>query len=351
MIRFPTSIVIAWFLVWSRLSAGELVLLAPVTFPYAASHGGDFLLQGGADGVASGTVTSGTFSILGGSFAASAFDPIVDLRVDDWVVAGGGATLQSGLLLVDGTLGQGFNDVSGEVRLSGGIGGWKSAAGFWPAMETVAVVPPPLAGPADLVVTGVAVPTVVAPQELVTYTFTVTNRGRESAPEVNVASLLPSNGLLVSAKVSQGIIRTVGIAYAAQLGEVVGGGSATVTLVLKSLTVGQLICSAAADLSGTEEPDPTPINNLVSVVVPVQTSGGLPVAIPVPRLLGAGAGSAPSSLGFAPPPAGFVLQTATDIGGIPAWTLLIPLEVRPDGTWVVPIDPKVVSQYFRYRRQ
>ncbi len=116
-----------------------------------------------------------------------------------------------------------------------------------------------------------ATPDPVRVGDAITYTFTVTNLGPNTATGLAFTNLLPSGLTLLSAGASQGSVITNGNAVAVILGSLAPSGSATVTVLARPGLAGSLTNSATIALS---ENDLNPANNSAAAV----TTARLPVA-------------------------------------------------------------------------
>ena len=112
------------------------------------------------------------------------------------------------------------------------------------------------ASPADL---GVAMsssgPNLTGTQT--TYTATISNAGPSNASEVSLTALLPSTGVLVSATPSSGTC-TAGTSVICDLGALVNGATATVSLTVNQRTPGTSTMTVQVSAS---QADPNPANN------------------------------------------------------------------------------------------
>jgi uncharacterized repeat protein (TIGR01451 family) len=116
--------------------------------------------------------------------------------------------------------------------------------------------PPPVS--ADLSITAAAsTPTVTLGNNLA-FTLTVSNSGPSAASGVTVTDTLPAGATLVSVTSSQGPVAQSNGSVIANLGSLVPGSSATVTIVVKPTALGT--ASTLAHVSGNES-DPTSQDN------------------------------------------------------------------------------------------
>lgn len=130
---------------------------------------------------------------------------------------------------------------------------------------------------ADVAITKSAPKSATVGQNL-TYTMVISNNFRLAAPQVMVEDTLPANTTLVSVTPSQGSCRSGPRRVVCALGDLAGGASATVTLVVKPTEVGTLVNVARA---GGRFEDLDPNNNRAEATTEV----GLPSTTPVLRAL------------------------------------------------------------------
>ena len=135
------------------------------------------------------------------------------------------------------------------------------------AASTSVTVNAPPAPKADLNLTASATPNPVVTGANLTYTFSVNNAGPDAASSVTLGDVLPANTSYVSSNASQGLCGVTGGKLTCNLGNLALNGSAQVTLVLTSSTVGTLSNSATASATET---DPNTANNTASATVNVQ---------------------------------------------------------------------------------
>ena len=88
----------------------------------------------------------------------------------------------------------------------------------------------------------------------ITYTVTVNNNGPETAENVVMTDNLPNDVSFVSANPSQGSCSQAGGLVACNLGNIVNGGSANVTIIITSTVTGTMTNTASV-ASGTIDPD------------------------------------------------------------------------------------------------
>lgn len=95
-----------------------------------------------------------------------------------------------------------------------------------------------------------------------TYTLTVKNNSRVTAPSVKVQDTLPPDVAFVSATPSQGTCLYAAGAVTCELGDIPGGGVATIVIVVKPTEAGDLINTAKVSAKAL---DPNPANNTATV--------------------------------------------------------------------------------------
>jgi len=160
-----------------------------------------------------------------------------------------------------------FDDHSGDA---GGItNGWSLALTAISPVNQVA----------DLGLTAVAKPNSALAGATVTYVFTVTNAGPNTANSVSFTNFLPAGVTLVSSSPSQGTVLTTPTSVIASLGTLSFGGIATVTNVVALTAAPIPPGSVTATLTNTanvaaDEGDLNPVNNVVVAVITI----GRPVA-------------------------------------------------------------------------
>jgi uncharacterized repeat protein (TIGR01451 family) len=127
---------------------------------------------------------------------------------------------------------------------------------------------------ADLGLTAVATPTSALAGTTVTYVFTVTNGGPNTATFVSFTNVLPADVTLVSSSPSQGTVLTTPTSVIASLGTLNFGAIATVTNVV-ALTAAPIPPGlTSATLTNTanvaaDESDVNPVNNSVAAVITI----------------------------------------------------------------------------------
>ncbi|HEY1936999.1 MAG TPA: fibronectin type III domain-containing protein [Candidatus Angelobacter sp.] len=98
-----------------------------------------------------------------------------------------------------------------------------------------------------------------------TYILTASNLGPSFAPQVTVTDFVPVGATFVSGTPSQGACSLLGSQFQCNLGGIVVGGSATVTLVLNvTAAITNTASVNANDAGGNPVPDPSPVNNTAS---------------------------------------------------------------------------------------
>ena len=148
---------------------------------------------------------------------------------------------------------------------------------------------------ADLGLTAVAAPSPGLVGGTLTYTFTITNAGPNTATSVAFTNVLPAGVTLVSAGASQGTVLTTPASVIVNLGTLNAGAIATVTNVVtvttaaipQGVTNGTL--TSVANVAANET-DLNPVNNSVSVVTtvnrPVADLGLAQTVAPDPVVVG-----------------------------------------------------------------
>jgi uncharacterized repeat protein (TIGR01451 family) len=155
-----------------------------------------------------------------------------------------------------------FDDHSGDA---GGItNGWSLALTAISPVNQVA----------DLGLTAVATPNSALAGTMVTYIFTVTNGGPNTATFVSFTNILPAGVTLVSSSPSQGTVLTTPTSVIASLGTLNFGATATVTNVV-ALTAAPIPPGlTTATLTNTanvaaDESDLNPVNNVAAAVITI----------------------------------------------------------------------------------
>lgn len=142
------------------------------------------------------------------------------------------------------------------------------------ALDTVAVTEAVAGGGADLGVAIVGSPSPVVAESRLTYTITVTNHSAVAARGVVLSNALPPAVQLLTSSTSQGTVSGTSN-LVAQLGQLNGRASATVSAVVVSSSPGTLNATARVTAA---EADPVPGNNSAAVATTV-----LPTTTPVFR--------------------------------------------------------------------
>lgn len=119
----------------------------------------------------------------------------------------------------------------------------------------------------DLSLTITDTPDPVAVGADVNYLITVTNVGPAAATGVVVTNLLPATASFVSATLSQGSSVTNGNAVICNLGSIAGNNSATIAIVVRTISVGSITNIATVYRT---EVDPLPGNNSAPAITSVQ---------------------------------------------------------------------------------
>lgn len=130
--------------------------------------------------------------------------------------------------------------------------------------------PPPSPQGADLALTLSGAPDPVTVGSKLTYTITVTNNGTETAGAVTVSDALPANTSFSSASTTQGSC-TGTASITCNLGDLTPGATATITLVIKPLSAGELSNTASA---GTSTQELNPADDSATAVTTVAAAGG-----------------------------------------------------------------------------
>ena len=126
--------------------------------------------------------------------------------------------------------------------------------------------------PADVGVQLSVSPNSALAGDTITFTALVTNQGTSTATNVMFADQLPAGLQLVSATTTQGTSATGGSAVSAQVGTLVPGGSATVTILAKPLTDGTYTDTATVS---ADQIDPNLANNTAQATINVTNGPGV----------------------------------------------------------------------------
>jgi uncharacterized repeat protein (TIGR01451 family) len=115
----------------------------------------------------------------------------------------------------------------------------------------------------------------------VPYTLTVNNLGPSFAPQVTVTDFVPAGATFVSATTSQGACAALGSQLQCNLGGIIAGGSATLTVTLNvTAAITNTVTVNANDASANPLLDPVPVNNTASAntgIAPLPTTTDLQV--------------------------------------------------------------------------
>ena len=173
-------------------------------------------------------------------------------------------------------------------------------------------------GQVNLVVTGSAMPESVESGGVVTYTLTVANLGYLDAHGVNLVDLLPA-GVTIDPSTTSPVFSPGGSSgtLTANLGTIPAGGSTTVTIGVQTNAglVGTIIDTATVT---SEEPDPNPSNETVTINALVLAATDLAVSLnesPAPALAGSDLTYTMTVENLGPNSAGAVLATLPVAGG------------------------------------
>lgn len=138
------------------------------------------------------------------------------------------------------------------------------------ASISTTVNPAGSAGQADVSITKVATPNPVVVGSDLAYTLTVSNSGPAAATRVMVSDTLPPSVVLASVTPSQGSCSGT-TAILCTLGKIPPGGKATVTIIVHTTTIGDLVNTAVVSaLQG----DPNLGNNTATMTTHVTPPGG-----------------------------------------------------------------------------
>jgi uncharacterized repeat protein (TIGR01451 family) len=149
-----------------------------------------------------------------------------------------------------------------------------------------------------------------------TLTIVVTNFGPSFATNVTLVDSLLSAASIVSATSSQGSVSISNTSVSVSLGTMAPGATATVTIVVRPTSLGNL--EDTASVSATE-PDPNTVNNTVTTLTPVNPAADLSVSIgdsPDPVPVGSNLSYTVSVANHGPSPATGVSLTDTLPAGV-----------------------------------
>lgn len=98
------------------------------------------------------------------------------------------------------------------------------------------------------------------------YTLTASNVGPSFAPQVTVVDFVPAGATFVSGTPSQGACALLGSQFQCNVGSIVSGGNATVSVTLNvTSAITNTATVNANDAAGNPVPDPAPANNTFSL--------------------------------------------------------------------------------------
>jgi uncharacterized repeat protein (TIGR01451 family) len=202
----------------------------------------------------------------------------------------------------DGTTPTALTDILAPLGDNGGLTQTHALVGDSPAIDNAENCQPPTTDqrgvtrpqgsacdigsfelvPLDLAVSKTDSPDPVVVSDPLTYTITVNSNGDGEATGVTLTDTLPASITLVSATASQGSCIASGGTVDCDLGTLAGGGSATVTIVVRPTATGTLTNSVAVT---SAETDANPANNTDSedtTVTPLLCHGLVPTIVGTP---------------------------------------------------------------------
>ena len=155
-----------------------------------------------------------------------------------------------------------------------------------PSNNSVTVLTKVVPVSADLAVTILDSPDPVSVGGNLTYTVSVTNRGPTTASNVQLTNLLPSTAVFVSANASQGSFVNAGGTIIYNLGQILNGGGAVATIIVRPTQVGVITATSHVVSS---QADLFPDNNSASATTIVTPAADLALSIidnPDPAVVG-----------------------------------------------------------------
>jgi uncharacterized repeat protein (TIGR01451 family) len=157
-----------------------------------------------------------------------------------------------------------------------------STSAFRNALSTV-----PVGMPADITLSDNVDPGAIGVGSNLGYTFTVANQGTTMATGVTLTHMLPTSATFVSAVASQGTATQNAGVVTAQLGDLAGGASATVRVVVQPQTTGAVTIAASIH---ADQVISNPALGMTSI--PVEVSPAAPTNVVVQVVTGTGGSAA-----------------------------------------------------------
>ncbi|MDR3634200.1 MAG: Calx-beta domain-containing protein [Isosphaeraceae bacterium] len=204
----------------------------------------------------------------------------------------------------------------------------EAPAGPWPSATVVTGVTPS----ADVSVNIQAFPSPARVHGTLTYIVTAANAGPSDASDVVLTDLLDAGVVAGTITPSQGSFVLSGQTITADLGKIVAGGSATLTIVVTPQSAGTVTDSASVVDSVAAETDPNTSNNSASITTQVSPSADVGIQLvesPNPVLSGTD-----------------VLYTATATNNGPSTATGVTInDTIPNGTSLVSVVTSVGGTY------
>lgn len=157
-------------------------------------------------------------------------------------------------------------------------------------------VPPPAA---DLALAAKDSPDPVAAGADLTYTLTVTNRGPGVARRATLESLLDANAVYASSAASQGSCSLTSLTVGCELGQLAGGATATVSVIVRGTAAGELDNLASVR---SDSRDPNPGDNSAESTTTVTAPPAPPPPPPPPPPSGQNCAPSYPDVCIPPPP-------------------------------------------------